>query len=187
MVSGSLCQVHRDAGREAGEGQITAQAAIDEERQLLNGFVIDDRAEIAAIGLQQRSGRFHLDRFLHRADLHLDVEACRGVDLHNDVGRFRLAETFLLGDDIVAAGREREERVSAFCVGLYRDVLAGRRVGQRNLRRRHNGPGGVGHLTGDGSAILPIQQGAEHQKHENNKVSSGHTHPSKFVQLSTES
>ena len=88
----------------------------------------------------------------------------------------RLAESLFLSDDVVAAGGEREERIRAFRIGLDRDVLAGGRVGQRHLRGGHDGSGGVGHLTGDDSAVLRVQQRArrQQQKHKNNKVAYFH-------------
>ena len=146
---GVALQVHRDAGGETGESQVAAQAAIDEERQLLNGFVVHHRTQVAAVGLQQREWWIPPGSFPALRRAASLSETCRSIDLHNHIGRFRLTETFLLSDHIVATGRERQERVRAFCIGLYRGVLTRRRICQRHLRRRYNRPSGVGHLPRD--------------------------------------
>ena len=73
---------------------------------MLNCPVVDDGAEVAAIGLEQRGGGLHLDGFGDGAELHLDIQAGVCIDLDNDAGCFGTAEAVFLGGDVIAASSQ---------------------------------------------------------------------------------
>ena len=101
-------------GVRQGEREVTAQSAVDEERQLLNRFVVDDSAEIASFGLQQGCLALDFHDFRQCAELQTDIDARSGVHLHQDFGDLGLAKAFLFGAHGVLAGSEVEEVIGAF-------------------------------------------------------------------------
>ena len=75
------------------------------------------------VRLQQRGRGFHLDGFRYAAQLHLDIETGRCIDLYDYIRGFRLPKALFLRNHLISASGKRKKRISAFGGRLNRDCL----------------------------------------------------------------
>jgi hypothetical protein len=108
----------------------------------------DDRVDLGAADVERRHvARRDRDLFANAADLKLDVEPGRAVEVDDDVAQFPRLEVRGIRLDGVTSGRQVEEAVPPLSVRLGR--LLADQVGARGRNRRPLDRGSL--FVGDGS------------------------------------
>lgn len=123
-------QVGRRARREA---ENLCEAA-RRERQLSHRALIHYVPELRALDLHERRGGRNRDRlFGHRADDQISIDGRRLGDSHADVVESGALEALRFDSDLVNAGRQQRDSVSAFAIGVGGARLIGSLVGDGNF------------------------------------------------------
>ena len=73
------------------------EVAVERQRDVGDHLRFDDAAGVGPVGLEHRALARDGDRFLEIADLHLEVHADRGVDVHDHAFAHDLLEAAQLG------------------------------------------------------------------------------------------
>ncbi len=130
-----------DAGREQRKRRVLAAV----QRELAHLLAGDHLAALARVGLDERRCGGDFDLLRHAADRQLHVHAQPRADLHLHVVDERDRESRFLGGHEIQTAFHRHEFVRAFAGRAPRQRDAGRCVGERDFRVRHDAARRVAH------------------------------------------
>ncbi len=138
------------------------------ERQRLDLFVIDDRADGRIARLDERRGRFDRHRFLHAAQLQRDRDHRVAVDLQHDSGLREGAEAGEHGLEAIRSERQIQQSIRTGLIGHRFATETGLGLYRADGNARENAATRIDDSSVDlGGSLSPPVGGTQEQDHNN--------------------